>query len=270
MTAADSFQDCDSAVPAWLGSRTDAASSSVLDACRASGVLLAVSESLTGGLVSDAFVRIPGASDVFLGSAVTYDVAAKASVLGVDEGLLAREGAVRAAVADQMATGTARLFGGPHPGTPVIGLSTTGVAGPGPDDRGNPQGLVYVGVFLPEIFSAPTVPSLAALSALHDDGVLDCGAVRDGALRDGDNGSPDIGVAASLAYSRRIPAVSGSSASEAAVSAAAFGKAIPGTEGAGRVDVLELRCRGSREGIRRRAVFALLEYVSHLTAPRGE
>ncbi len=53
---------------------------------------IAAAESLTGGLLADAFVRVPGASKVFLGSAVTYDIRAKASILGVDAELLRSEG----------------------------------------------------------------------------------------------------------------------------------------------------------------------------------
>lgn len=66
----------------------------------------------------------------FLGSAVTYDIRAKASILGVDRGLLEREGAVHPEVARQMAASVAGLYGQPEYADRVIGLSTTGVAGP--------------------------------------------------------------------------------------------------------------------------------------------
>lgn len=68
-----------------------------------------------------------------LGSAVTYDINAKASILHVDKALLDREGAVHPEVARQMAIGTARLYSQSEYGDRIIGLSTTGVAGPGPD-----------------------------------------------------------------------------------------------------------------------------------------
>ncbi|WP_314686765.1 nicotinamide-nucleotide amidohydrolase family protein [uncultured Bifidobacterium sp.] len=240
-------------VPAWLESGTDEAAAAILRSCRCADVLLAASESLTGGLVSDAFVRIPGASDVFLGSAVTYDVAAKASVLGVDEGLLSAEGAVRPVVARQMALGAALLFGRPHPGVPVIGLSTTGVAGPGPDGRGNPQGLAYAGVFLPDRGGNGVVLAHDPLAALRD--------VERGL-------SADAGVRASLVGSDVVPAIGkGMGSAEAVPSVAADDGMTPLR---GRIDVLRLRSRGSREEIRRRTVFVLLRYVSHLTAPWGE
>ena len=128
--------------------RCDALAQAVLGWCGPRGMRIAAAESLTGGLLADAFVRIPGASRVFLGSAVTYDIAAKASVLGVDADLLRREGAVHPDVARQMALGTARLYDQPAYGGRVIGLSTTGVAGPGPDG-GKPAGLVYAGFSVP-------------------------------------------------------------------------------------------------------------------------
>jgi nicotinamide-nucleotide amidase len=125
--------------------RCDALAARILARCKTLGVKIAAAESLTGGLLADAFVRVPGASAVFLGSAVTYDIAAKASILGVDAELLRREGAVHPEVARQMAQATANLYHQPGYDA-VIGLSTTGVAGPGPDGS-KPAGLVYVSVW---------------------------------------------------------------------------------------------------------------------------
>ncbi|BDR53175.1 competence damage-inducible protein A [Bombiscardovia nodaiensis] len=128
--------------------RCDGLARMILAACGRQGLYIAASESLTGGLLADAFVRIPGASQVFLGSAVTYDSGAKAAILGVDEQLLQTYGAVHPQVAEQMALGTARLYGQAGHAGKVIGLSTTGVAGPGPE-HGQPAGLVYIGFALP-------------------------------------------------------------------------------------------------------------------------
>lgn len=134
------------------------------------GFHIAAAESLTGGLLADAFVCVPGASRVFCGSAVTYDIHAKAKILGVDAHLLQTEGAVFRDVAMQMAVGASRIYRGAgweyedesssessadssaDSSFPIIGLSTTGVAGPGPDGS-KPAGLVYVGVLLPESFN---------------------------------------------------------------------------------------------------------------------
>ena len=127
----------------------DALAAAILEACASRGCKLACAESLTGGLLADAFVRIPGASSVFLGSAVTYDIKAKASILGVDAALLGREGAVHPEVARQMAVAAARLYNQSEYANQVMSISTTGVAGPGPDGD-KPAGLVYVGVTLPD------------------------------------------------------------------------------------------------------------------------
>ncbi len=65
----------------------DSLAAGILKICEANNTKIACAESLTGGL-ADAFVRIPGASNVLLGSAVTYDINAKASILHVDKALL--------------------------------------------------------------------------------------------------------------------------------------------------------------------------------------
>lgn len=138
---------------AAIRDRSDVMAVGILDECRRAGVKIAAAESLTGGLLADAFVRIPGASEVFLGSAVTYDIAAKASILGVDADLLKREGAVHPEVARQMAQSTAKLYDQPKYDGRVIGLSTTGVAGPGPDGD-KPAGLAYIAVAIPPSLKA--------------------------------------------------------------------------------------------------------------------
>ena len=100
---------------------------------------LAVAESLTGGLVADAIVSVPGASAVFRGGVVAYASDLKATLLGVDPALLARVGAVDENVVAQMAQGVAERLGAD------LGLATTGVAGPDEQD-GHPVGTVFVAV----------------------------------------------------------------------------------------------------------------------------
>jgi len=87
---------------------------------------VATAESLTGGGLVSRLVDVPGASHVVRGGACTYAVDTKASVLGVSRERLALTGPVDEQVARQMAEGARSLFGA------TIGLSTTGVAGPGP------------------------------------------------------------------------------------------------------------------------------------------
>ena len=139
----------------------DAMASRILEYCRRSEARLAVAESLTGGLLADAFVRIPGASTVFLGAAVTYDIRAKMSILHVDRALLERTGAVDPEVARQMAVGVAQLYEQPRYRGRVFALSTTGVAGPGPDGD-KPAGLVYVALAIPAAFTAAGRPRVEA------------------------------------------------------------------------------------------------------------
>jgi len=105
---------------------------------------VAVAESLTGGLVTAELVAVPGASLVLRGGVVAYATGVKASVLGVDDGLLADVGAVDARVAAEMAEGVrARLALDGRPAD--LGLATTGVAGPEPQD-GHPPGEVFLAV----------------------------------------------------------------------------------------------------------------------------
>ena len=111
----------------------------VLDAARRTGLTLGVAESLTGGLVVAALVDVPGASAVVRGGVVAYATDVKASLLGVDDALLAARGAVDPEVAVQMAAGVRRAVGAD------VGLATTGVAGPGRQE-GHPPGEVYVAV----------------------------------------------------------------------------------------------------------------------------
>ncbi|MGW6284968.1 CinA family protein [Streptomyces sp. NPDC055107] len=115
------------------------AAARVLRLLGARGETLAVAESLTGGLVAAELTSVPGASRSFLGSVTAYATPLKRDVLGVDGGLLAERGAVDPEVARQMAAGVRRVLGADW------GLSTTGVAGPEPQD-GQQVGTVYVAV----------------------------------------------------------------------------------------------------------------------------
>jgi nicotinamide-nucleotide amidase len=111
----------------------------LLAALGARGLTLAVAESLTGGLLADAIVRVPGASAVFRGGIVSYATELKQTLLGVDADLLAEHGAVHPDVARQMAEGVRRVCAAD------VGLATTGVAGPDPQD-GHAPGEVFVAV----------------------------------------------------------------------------------------------------------------------------
>ena len=118
--------------------RTGSAASAVVADLRRLALSIGTAESLTGGLLCAALTSVPGASAVVRGGVVAYASEVKADLLGVDRDLLAREGAVCAAVAEQLAHGARTALGS------AVGVSTTGVAGPEPAD-GRPVGTVFVG-----------------------------------------------------------------------------------------------------------------------------
>lgn len=116
--------------------------SRLLAGAAARGWTIGVAESLTGGLVTAALVSVPGASRVLRGGVVAYATDLKMGLLGVDADLLAERGAVDEAVAAQMAAGVRTATGAD------VGLATTGVAGPDPQD-GQEPGVVFVAVSTP-------------------------------------------------------------------------------------------------------------------------
>jgi nicotinamide-nucleotide amidase len=103
------------------------------------GLRLAVAESLTGGGLAERIVRVPDSSDYFVGAVVAYAAEAKRSVLGVSAETLDGPGMVSEACAREMARGVRRVLGA------EVGVSTTGVAGPGPLE-GHPPGDLWVAV----------------------------------------------------------------------------------------------------------------------------
>ncbi|QEO16012.1 nicotinamide-nucleotide amidohydrolase family protein [Agromyces intestinalis] len=148
------------------------------------GLRIAIAESLTGGALAAELVRIPGASKTLSGAVVAYDTAVKRSVLGVDGALLAREGAVHAEVASQMALGVARVLA--VEGRPAeLAIATTGVAGPDPQD-GRPPGTVFIAVL---------AGGEVEVTALHLDG--DRAAIRAATVR--------AAVAACLVALEKLP-----------------------------------------------------------------
>ena len=107
------------------------------------GLTLGVAESCTGGLMAKRLTDVPGSSQVFRGGIVSYTNEVKARVLGVPQELLDQFGAVSAPVAQAMAEGARKLL------QCDIALSSTGVAGPDRDDRGNEVGTMFVAIATP-------------------------------------------------------------------------------------------------------------------------
>ncbi|MGM9566320.1 competence/damage-inducible protein A [Evtepia sp.] len=111
-----------------------------LNLLKEKGLTLGTAESCTGGLIAKLITDLPGASAVLKGGIVSYTNQVKTGVLEVPQALLEEYGAVSPQVAEAMARGAKKVLGCD------IALSATGVAGPDPDDRGNPVGLVYLGL----------------------------------------------------------------------------------------------------------------------------
>ena len=115
----------------------------VVQEMTARGLTLATAESCTGGLVAQRITALPGASAVFRGGVVSYWTEIKAAVLGVPQEILDQYGAVSEQTARAMAQGARRITGAD------LAVSVTGVAGPDPDERGTPVGIVYIGLDTP-------------------------------------------------------------------------------------------------------------------------
>lgn len=103
---------------------------------------IAVAESCTGGMVSSVLINYSGISSVFMEGCVTYSNEAKIKRLGVKKETLEKFGAVSEETAIEMAEGIAKGF------NTNIGISTTGIAGPGGGTHEKPVGLIYMGIYI--------------------------------------------------------------------------------------------------------------------------
>ena len=104
------------------------------------GLTIATAESCTGGMVSSTLINYPGISEVFTEGIVTYSNAAKMKHLGVSSKTLEVYGAVSHETAKEMAQGIRQVANS------NIGISTTGIAGPGGGSQLKPVGLAYIGI----------------------------------------------------------------------------------------------------------------------------
>ncbi len=103
---------------------------------------VATAESCTAGLISAALGSVPGVSEIFCEGYITYSNEAKEKNLGVPHELLSAYGAVSEQVAAKMAEGAAKKANA------KVGISATGIAGPGGGTEEKPVGLVYIGIFV--------------------------------------------------------------------------------------------------------------------------
>ncbi len=106
------------------------------------GYTVTTAESCTGGLLAGRILNVSGASEVYNEGHITYSNEAKERILGVRAEALEQYGAVSAEVASEMAVGAKTVANA------TVGLSTTGIAGPGGGTKEKPVGLVYVGCAL--------------------------------------------------------------------------------------------------------------------------
>lgn len=107
---------------------------------RTAGLRLAVAESCTGGLISHRITNVPGSSSYFLGAVVAYDYSAKERLLSVRRATLDTYGAVSEQTVLEMARGVCQALGAD------VGLSVSGIAGPGGGTPEKPVGLTWIGL----------------------------------------------------------------------------------------------------------------------------
>jgi len=124
------------------GEDDDGLAEALIARCRGLGLTLGTAESLTGGLLIERLVRVPGASAVVRGAVVAYAAQVKHDILGVPQQVLDQDGTVSAACAAAMADGVARVLGCD------LAIATTGVAGPDPSE-GQPPGTVHLAARMP-------------------------------------------------------------------------------------------------------------------------
>ncbi|HXB39141.1 MAG TPA: CinA family protein [Bacteroidia bacterium] len=99
---------------------------------------IAIAESCTGGYLSHLITQIPGSSDYFTGSVISYSDKVKQKALGVKKKILKKYGAVSSECAGEMVSGIRKEFKVDY------ALATTGIAGPQGAIRGKPVGTVYI------------------------------------------------------------------------------------------------------------------------------
>jgi nicotinamide-nucleotide amidase len=111
---------------------------------RSNRATLSTAESCTGGLIAHRLTNIPGSSDYFDRGLVVYSNRAKVELLKIPEDLLATAGAVSAPVAEKMAESVREIS------QSTLGLSVTGIAGPGGGSEDKPVGLVFIALASPQ------------------------------------------------------------------------------------------------------------------------
>jgi PncC family amidohydrolase len=109
---------------------------------------LAVAESCTGGLVGHRLTNVAGSSTYYLGSVTAYAYETKVRLLSVSWETLENYGAVSRETVLEMAKGIRRVMAAD------IGISVTGIAGPGGGTPEKPVGLTWIGISTPNMEQA--------------------------------------------------------------------------------------------------------------------
>lgn len=123
------------------------------DWLRRRGLKLVTAESCTGGLIGHRLTNVPGSSDYYLGGVISYANEAKECLLGVRRETLAHFGAVSHETALEMASAARRALCGAFPIEQLVGISVTGIAGPGGGLPHKPVGSVWIGLSAPDVES---------------------------------------------------------------------------------------------------------------------
>jgi PncC family amidohydrolase len=126
-----------------IDSRLVQAAVRALSIAKRHGCRLVTAESCTGGLISTVLSEAPGAAEHFAGGFVVYTAEQKYAALKIPKQLIADHGTVSKETAIAMAANAAACS------EADIAVAVTGVAGPEPDERGNPIGLTYIACALP-------------------------------------------------------------------------------------------------------------------------
>ncbi len=104
------------------------------------GLKIGIAESATGGMISHRITNVPGCSEYFEGSVVSYSNQIKMNLLGVKVSTIKSFGAVSSETSKEMASGIRSTM------IVDVGLATTGIAGPHGGTPAKPVGLVYIGL----------------------------------------------------------------------------------------------------------------------------
>jgi nicotinamide-nucleotide amidase len=108
------------------------------------GKTISTAESCTGGYISHLITKVPGSSEYYMGSVISYSYDIKENELGVSKQVLEKQGAVSQEVVEQMAKAIRTKYKTDY------SISASGIAGPGGGTEEKPVGTVWIAVATPE------------------------------------------------------------------------------------------------------------------------